>query len=126
MLTMWNPFSDLAYTYSDSPKFSPAVDISEENGALVLKAELPGVKSEDLEISVENNVLTLKGERKTASVRRYRSEQTHGTFTRRFQLPNYIDPTAIEADLSDGILTVTLPKRPEVQPRKIEVKVKLN
>lgn len=125
MLNLWTPFSDLAFTpaYDTPARFSPAVDVFEDTQALILRAEVPGVRAEDIEITVENNVLTLKGEKKAQPTRNRRTEQTYGTFTRRFHLPTHVDPAAIEAGLSDGILTVTLPKKPEVQPRKIEVKL---
>ncbi|HTU57988.1 MAG TPA: Hsp20/alpha crystallin family protein, partial [Polyangiales bacterium] len=93
---------------------------------LVLRAELPGVKREDIEVSIDANVLTLKGERKLEKEeqgRRYhRIERAYGTFVRQFQLPSNVDTTQIDAQLSEGILTVALNKKQELKPRKIDVK----
>jgi HSP20 family protein len=135
--TIWDPFADLSRiqrrletkyfaTRGAAAGFAPAVDIHEDAEALVLRAELPGVKREDIEIDVEANVLTVKGERKLEAEpqdRRYhRVERPHGAFARQFQLPNNVDASQIDAQLADGVLTVKLPKKQEQKSRKIEVK----
>jgi HSP20 family protein len=106
----------------------PPVDIYQTNEhEIVLKAEIPGVKKEDLELRVENNTLTIRGERKMESDVReeqyHRVERIYGAFTRSFSLPNTVDPERVRADFRDGVLSVTLPLREEAKPRQIQVRV---
>ena len=107
--------------------WAPAVDIYEQDGNIVLKAELPGVEPKDVDVRVENNVLTLTGERKFDNeVKRdnyHRVERAYGTFARSFSLPNSVDATKVQADYKDGVLTIKLPLREEVKPRQIKVNV---
>ena len=106
----------------------PPVDIY-ENGRheLVLRAELPGLRREDIDVTVENNVLTLRGERRrdeAVNDRQYhRSERAYGAFSRSFTLPATIDGSQVRAEYRDGMLTVTLPLRDEARPRQIQVEV---
>ena len=105
----------------------PAVDVIEEKEMIRLVAELPGVKPEDVKISLENNVLTIQGEKKKEyevkeeKVRRY--ERTYGAFERTFTLPATIDPNKIVAKFDAGLLTVQLPKVEAAKPRQISVKI---
>jgi HSP20 family protein len=137
MLTVWDPFADLNRMQRDFEKsffgprtrpadFAPAVDVHEDAESLVLRAELPGVKREDVDISIDGNVLTFKGERKLEkeeSGRKYhRIERSYGSFVRQFQLPTNVDATSVEAQLTEGVLTLKLPKKQELKARKIEVK----
>ena len=136
MLSVWDPFADLNRIQREFEKsyfgprsradFAPPVDVHEDAESLVLRAELPGLRKEDVEISIDSNVLTLKGERKLEKEeqgRRYhRVERAYGSFLRQFQLSNNIDTSKIDAQLTDGILTVRLAKREELRPRKIDVK----
>jgi HSP20 family protein len=137
MLSVWDSFADLNRVQRDFEKrffgprsrsadFAPAVDVHEDGEALVLRAELPGVKREDIEIGVHGNVLTLKGERKLEKEengRKYhRIERRYGSFVRQFQLPTNVDSSAVDAHLGEGVLTVRLPKKQELKARKIEVK----
>lgn len=140
MLSRWDPFSELSriqdemarafqggtHAPENAPAFRPAVDIVEDKDAILLKAELPGVRPEDIHLEVERNVLTLHGERKNEQkVERdgfYRFERRYGTFARSFVLPETVDGNAIDADMKDGLLTVRLPKKPTEQPKKITVK----
>jgi len=107
--------------------WAPAVDIYEHEGNLVLKAELPGIDPKDVDVQVENNVLTLRGERKfDAEVKReeyHRVERAYGTFSRSFTLPNVIDTAKIKAEFKDGVLGVTLPQREEAKPKQISIAV---
>ena len=108
--------------------WTPAVDIFEtENHDLVLKAELPGMSREEIEVTVENSTLVLKGTKKfDAEVKeeQYRRiERTYGTFHRSFTLPNTVDATKVSADFKNGVLTVKLPFREEAKPRTINVEV---
>jgi len=106
----------------------PAVDIFEnEKKELVLKAELPDVKKEDVAVTVENNMLTLSGERKADNeVRKehyHRIERSFGSFSRSFSLPATVDTGKIGADFKDGVLTIRLPFREEAKPRSININV---
>ena len=107
--------------------WAPAVDIYEKDGNIVLKAELPGVDPKDVDIRVENNLLTLRGERKfDQEVKRehyHRVERSYGVFTRSFSLPNVVDTQNINAEFKDGVLRMTLPKREEAKPKQISINV---
>jgi HSP20 family protein len=105
----------------------PAVDIYELDEALVIKAELPDMKREDIDVTVENATLTISGERKRASEVKqesyHRSERVFGMFSRAFTLPPMIDAGKIGAEYKDGVLTVRLPLRDEAKPRTIKIDV---
>lgn len=107
--------------------WAPAVDIYEQGGDLVLKAELPGVDSKDVDVRIENNVLTLKGERKVDNeVQRdnyHRVERAYGAFTRAFTLPTTVDTTKVKADFRDGVLRIVLPKREESKLKQVQIEV---
>ena len=107
--------------------WAPVVDIYEQEGHIVLKAELPGIDSKDVDIRLENNVLTLSGERKLDNeVKRenyHRVERAYGSFTRSFTLPTVVDQEKINAEYKDGVLRVTLPKREEAKPKQISIAV---
>ena len=113
---------------SDSAQgsWSPAVDIFEKNGNIELHAELPGLTVKDVELRVENETLTLRGERKhddEVKDRGYhRIERIYGSFVRSFHLPAAVDQSKIKADFKDGLLRVVLPKRDEAKPREISIK----
>jgi len=104
----------------------PALDIAERDDAVVVKADLPGIKPEEIEITVEDNVLTISGEKKesteTQEENYYHCERRHGRFRRDIPLPRSVDPEKIDASCQDGVLTVTLPKRQEAKPKRITVK----
>jgi HSP20 family protein len=103
------------------------VDIYEHDGNIVLKAELPGIDPKDVDVRVENNVLTLRGERKLESeIKRddyHRVERAYGKFSRSFTLPNVVDTEKIKADFKDGVLQVSLPQREEAKPKQISISV---
>ena len=107
--------------------WTPAVDIFEEDGGLVLKAEVPDIAREDIDVTVENNTLTLRGEKKMpADVKEEqfrRVERRYGTFTRSFTLPNTVDAGKVSAEFKNGVLTVKLPFKEEAKPRTINVEV---
>jgi HSP20 family protein len=108
--------------------WTPAVDIYEnKEHEIVLRAELPGLKREDIDIRVENSTLTVRGERKqeqdVTKDHYHRIERSYGTFTRSFSLPSTVDTEKVSAAFADGILTVTLPTRAEAKPRQIQVQV---
>ena len=103
----------------------PRVDIHEEDERFVVTADLPGVEGKDIEITAEKGVLTLKGERRSeekSSTNGFESiERASGTFLRRFTLPESLDAEAIKASHVNGVLEITIPKRPTAQPRRIEI-----
>jgi HSP20 family protein len=103
------------------------VDIYENGDNLVLKAELPGINPDDVEIRVEDNTLYLKGERKfekeVKEQNYHRVERSYGTFTRTFSLPNSIDADKVTANYKDGVLTLTMPKKEEAKPKTIKINV---
>ena len=108
--------------------WTPAVDLLQDRSRVVLRAELPGLRREDIHVSLHENVLTLSGERrqeKNGDERgSLRSERFFGRFERRFTLPVRVDGSRVAAQYEDGILTVTLPKAEEAKPRQIEVNAK--
>jgi HSP20 family protein len=113
--------------YSALTTWAPAVDIYETENELVVKADLPEVNEKDIDVRVENNTLTVRGERKfeekTEKENYLRVERTYGSFSRSFSLPNTVNNEAIRADYKNGVLTVTLPKRAESKPKQVKVNV---
>lgn len=107
--------------------WAPAVDIYETQNELVVKADLPDVNEKDIDVRVENNLLTIRGERKfekSVSEENFlRVERTYGSFSRSFSLPNTVNAESIGAEYKNGVLTVTLPKREEAKPRQVKVTV---
>lgn len=112
---------------SNMTTWAPAVDIYETENELVLKADLPDIDEKNLDIRVENNMLTIRGERqfeKKVSEDNYlRVERAYGSFSRSFALPNTVNAEAIQADYRNGVLTVTIPKRAEAKPKQIKIGV---
>ena len=127
-VTRIDPFAEFARLLADADGWVPPVDIYENEGHdLVLKAELPDMNREDIELTVERNTLTLKGSRKRPAdvkdeqVRRI--ERRYGSFSRSFALPTTVDASKVTADYKNGVLTVKLPFREEAKPRSISVEV---
>ena len=112
---------------SNLTPWAPAVDIFETENELVVKADLPDVNPQDLDIRVENNVLTIRGERKfdkKVNEDNYlRIERAYGSFSRSFSLANSVNADAIKADYQNGVLTLSIPKREEAKPKQIKVNV---
>ena len=112
---------------SNLTSWAPAVDIYETEHELVVKADVPEVDPKDLDIRVENNILTIRGERKfekKVNEENYlRVERAYGTFSRSFSLANTVNSEAIKADYQNGVLTLTIPKREEAKPKQIKVNV---
>ncbi len=135
---IWPDTSSLFEEFTNDPFFStalrsndrwlPAVDIFEKDGNLILRAEIPGVSEKDIDLKLEGNVLTLKGEKNLESSEDrgnyHRVESFSGSFTRSFTLPETVDRDRVKADYKNGILTVTIPQKPEVRPREIPVGTK--
>ena len=146
-VTRWDPFQDVLSLREamnqlveesfvrpnvgqGGQNFVPALDLSETAEGYLVEAALPGVKPEDVEITVENNVLTIKGEtrQETDSKQRnfHRIERRFGSFQRTIGLPTTVKADAIKADLTNGVLLLEIPKAEEVKPRKISVNVGAN
>lgn len=108
--------------------FAPPVDISENEDAFVVTAELPGTKPEDVQVEVHDGVLTLRGEkkseRKTENEHARYVERSFGAFSRSFRLPENADPDKVEAGYAEGVLTLTIGKRAEAKPRTVDIQVK--
>ncbi len=132
--------SQVSAKCEDVPGWMPSVDISENEQAIVLEADLPGLSAGDFKLSIENQILTLSGERrrqqeqqepqepknvKGAGAGHYqRVERKYGSFRRSFTLPSTVSIERVAADYRDGVLRVTMPKREETRPRQIEVSVR--
>lgn len=134
MLTAWNAVSTLDRMFDDAmgsafgtatnPRtFNPAIDVRTNENEVVFTCDVPGLKQDDLELTLTNHVLTIKGARKFVSAE---SEQVvlgraYGAFSRAFTLPDALDEEKLSADLAEGVLTVRIPKLPQAKPRKIEI-----
>lgn len=139
MLTQWDPFTEMQHLQDRLSRlagrsqgqgqgalFVPPVDIYETDETITIRAELAGVKSDDVHITVENNVLTLRGERRFEQEESrggyHRVETSYGAFARSFVLPSSVDNDNIQASMDNGILTLSLPKKSVAKPRSIGVK----
>lgn len=129
-------FSDFGRTFEGESEalstgnFVPAVDVYEDAQKLQLKLEVPGIRPEDLDIRVEGRTLTVRGERKFESEEKeenfHRIERRYGSFVRSFTLPATVDTDSIDAQTADGVLTISLAKKPEAKPKQITVKAGSN
>ena len=126
----WDPFRQMAsVTGEEQPaRFTPDFEVKETKDGFVFKADVPGIKETDLEITMTGNRLTISGKREAEKTENtdiyYARECSYGGFTRAFTLPEGTDgDNRIRADLDQGVLTLILPKKPELQPRRIEVNV---
>jgi HSP20 family protein len=142
-ITRWDPFREVVALQNrvnslfrdlndgDSPLstagFVPAVDVYEDEKAVVLKLEVPGIDEKDLDVSVENHTLTVKGERKMEKEEKeenfHRIERRYGSFFRAFTLPTTVDTENVQASYNAGVLRLELKKKPEAQPKQIKVNV---
>jgi HSP20 family protein len=144
MITRWDPFRELAQLQNrvnrlfqeasinqdeglNTASFVPPVDIYETEQNIVLKLEVPGVDQKDLDIRIENQTITIRGERKFEKEVKeenfHRVERRYGSFQRSFSLPNTVNPEQVTADYDNGVLKVTLAKRAEAKPKQIKVNV---
>jgi HSP20 family protein len=146
VLTRWDPFRELSTLQGrmnrlfqesfgregreealTTSSFAPAVDVYEDDHNVTLKIEVPGVEEKDLDIRVENNTLTVHGERKFEKEEKEenyrRIERQYGSFTRSFALPNTVDTDSIKADYEKGVLKISLAKKAEAKPKQIKVNV---
>ena len=145
VLTRWEPFREFS-TLQDrmnrlfretqgnsqdesltSSSFAPAVDVYEDEHDVTLKIEVPGIDEKDIDVRVENNTLTVHGERKIEKEEKEenyrRVERQYGSFTRTFNLPATVDAEKVQADYDKGVLRITLPKKAEAKPKQIKVNV---
>jgi len=142
-ITRWDPFREVAALQNrvnslfrdfnegesalTTASFIPAVDIYEDEKKVILKLEVPGIQEKDLDVSVENNTLTVKGERKFEKEEKeenfHRIERRYGSFYRAFTLPTTVDAESIDAKYDAGVLKLELKKKPEAQPKQIKVNV---
>ena len=124
----WDPFREMipAWPIITRDEFAPAFDIKETKDGYVFKADIPGVKDKDLEVTLTGNRLSISGKREAEKEEKtdtyYSCERSYGSFLRSFTLPDGADIDHIHTELKDGELTLVVPKKPSVQPKKIEVK----
>jgi HSP20 family protein len=145
-ITRWRPFRDLVSIQDEMNRlfddffgrpmvrsgwtegvWSPSVDVSENKDNVVIKAEIPGMTKDDVKISIQDNVITLKGEKKQEKEEKdanyHRIERSYGSFCRSFTLPTAVKADKIKATYKDGVLNVTLPKTEEVKPKEIPISI---
>jgi HSP20 family protein len=145
-LMRWDPFSELptlqdrvnqlfSQSFSGagrnieqsmlSANFIPPVDVYEDDHTITLQAEIPGITEKDLDVRMENNILTISGERKLENEEKkenfHRIERQYGRFTRSFTLPSVVDPESVNADFENGVLKITIAKREETKPKQIKI-----
>ncbi|MCM8778982.1 MAG: Hsp20/alpha crystallin family protein [Candidatus Omnitrophica bacterium] len=144
----WDPFRDLAEFEEEMQRFwgmplihwyppklwreerlwSVPLDIHETKDALVIKADLPGIKKEEIDISLHGDILTIKGEKKkeeeTKDKHTHRLERFYGSFQRSISLPSYVDTTKAKASYKDGVLEITIPKTEEAKPKEKKIEIK--
>jgi HSP20 family protein len=145
-IVRWSPFRELVSLQDEMNKvfdefftrrtgeradlglWAPALDISETDNEIVVKADLPGVKKEDVSISITNNILVIKGEKKREVEENkenfHRVERVYGSFHRSIELPTAVQTDKVNASYQNGVLTIVLPKSEEAKPKEIEIKVK--
>jgi HSP20 family protein len=124
----WDPFREMAPLWPEerAAAYLPAFEVKETKDGFVFKADLPGLQEKDLDIQLTGNRLTLTGKREAEQQEQsdtyFLYERSYGSFTRAFTLPDGVDADHIRAELKDGVLNLVLPKKPEMQPKKIAVK----
>ena len=121
-LIKWDPFREMD-TMKES--WSPSVDIFETENEVVIKAELPGMESKDIDIKLENNVLVLRGDRRfekeTKNENYHRVERSYGNFARSFSLPAFVDDSKVRAEYKNGLLRIVLPKKEQAKSKEIKI-----
>jgi HSP20 family protein len=128
MLTDWFPRRLIKWETMPDVEWAPSLDIVDKKDHLLVRAEVPGVKKEDLEVSVDGNILSIKGEVKREETSKdetyYYCERCSGSFGRSVRLPFEVDPKKVDANLNEGILEIKLPRVEPEKPKSIEIKVK--
>lgn len=140
-ISRWEPIRDLmslqtemsrlldAMQPGDLPNgdgtWAPVLDLAEQDDSFLIEVDLPGVRPDDVEVTLDQNLLTVRGERRTSSILTKenvrRSERRYGSFLRTISLPSHVDADGIQADFEDGVLHITVPKAEQAKPRKIKV-----
>lgn len=125
-LMNWDPFREMVPPVSQAPTgFAPSFEVKETKDAYLFKADIPGVKESDIDVTVTGNRLTLSGKREAEKQEHtdtyFTCERSYGEFTRAFTLPEGVDMNSVHAELNQGVLTVSIQKTPEAQPKKIAV-----
>jgi HSP20 family protein len=143
---LWNPFQEfenLMERYSEHggrnlnkrldsdlsfADWAPTVDIEEEDDKYLIKADVPGVEKKDIEVSLDNGILSIRGEKNVEKEsgkgsKRHRTERYHGSFARSFTLPTAVQADKVDASYKDGVLSLVIPKAEEVKPKTIDIKV---
>lgn len=143
-ITRWRPFRDVVSVQDEMSRlfddvfgqrparvqwtdgiWNPSVDVTEDKDSVLVKAEMPGLNKDDIKISVQDSILTLKGEKKQEKEEKetdyHRIERSYGSFCRSFQLPTTVRADKIKANYKDGVLSITLPKTEEVKPKEIPI-----
>jgi len=126
-LLRWDPLhgGEWSAVTSPGPEFVPRFDVKEVKDAYIIKADLPGVKEDELDISLNGNLLTISGKRdedhREEGEAYFAMERSHGGFARSFTVPESVDGNSVTADLKTGVLTVRIPKKPEAQPKRIVI-----
>ncbi|MGB7061924.1 MAG: Hsp20/alpha crystallin family protein [Candidatus Zixiibacteriota bacterium] len=145
-ITRWRPFRDVVSVQDEMSRlfddifgqrstrvqwtdgvWNPSVDITEDKDSVVVRAEMPGLNKDDIKISVQDSILTLKGEKKQEKEEKetdyHRIERSYGSFCRSFQLPTTVRADKIKANYKDGVLSISLPKTEEVKPKEIPISI---
>ena len=126
-IVRWDPFRDFGFTAPNNTWMPPVDIFQSDEHELVLKVELPDMSREDIDINIENFVLTIKGEKKVSNdvkeEQYHHVERRYGAFSRSFSLPQTVDPGRVSAEYKQGVLTVRLPLREDAKPRSIKVEV---
>lgn len=142
-MQVWNPFQEFENLLSRYNKtgglaqhgsdlsfadWAPSCDIEEEEDKYIIKADLPGVDKKDIDVKLENGVISIRGEKKTEKetgkgTKHHRTERFHGTFARSFTLPDAVKEDKVDASYKDGVLSLVIPKAEESKPKSIDIKV---
>jgi HSP20 family protein len=144
-MQVWNPFQEFENLLSRYNKgtsgsgtqlsndlsfadWAPSCDIEEQEDRYVIKADLPGVDKKDIDVKLENGVISIRGEKQTEKetgkgTKRHRTERFHGSFARSFTLPDAVKDERVEANYKDGVLSLVIPKAEEAKPKSIDIKV---
>jgi len=124
-LLRWDPYREFNFPEESASAFMPSFDVRETADSYVFKADMPGIRREDLDIQLAGNRLTISGRREAEATgqegQTYTQERSFGTFSRSFTLPEEVESSKVAAELRDGVLHLMVPKSPEVRPQKIKI-----
>lgn len=122
----WDPFTEAGFAPLQAQQFTPAFDVKETAEGYLFRADMPGVKPEDLDVKISQNRLSVSGKREAEKEHKtdtyYTYERSHGSFTRSFTLPEGVADDGVQAELKDGVLTLLVPRRPGAAPKQVTVK----